>query len=363
MIHAFRADASLQIGAGHVMRCLTLADRLAARGRECVFISRDLEGGLGELVRERGHRVETLRGRGVPYAAHEPAPFHASWLECPWQEDARQTRDALLSIGAGRLVVDHYALDARWESAVAAPGLRLMALDDLADRPHAVELLLDQNLGREERDYAALVPAGCRVLAGPRYALLGRRFAELRAASVARRAQPSLARILVSMGGVDPGDATSTALESICAARPPSGTSVTVVMGRHAPWLAKVRAAAAAAPIQVDVAVDVRDMAERMAAADLAIGGAGGTAWERCSLGLPSIVVVLAENQRAGARALGAAGAAWTIDAPSDMARAMPALLARAQDGAALARLSRCAAAVADGLGAERVCDALEGDA
>lgn len=360
MIEAFRADASLAIGAGHVMRCLTLADRLKARGRACVFISRDLAGNLCELVRERGHDVEVLRGRGIPYAAHEQAPFHAAWLECPWREDARQTRAALGRIGAARLVVDHYALDARWEQAVSAPGLRMMALDDLADRPHAVDMLLDQNLGREARDYAGLVPATCVLLVGPRHALTGPRFAELRAASLARRARPSLGRILVSMGGVDPADATSAALACIEAARLGPDASVLVVMGRHAPWLDKVRAAAAAMATKVEVAVDVRDMAERMAGMDLAIGGAGGTAWERCSLGLPSIVVVLAGNQRAGARALGAAGAAWTIDSLAELPTALPALLALAQDGAELARVSRRAADVADGLGAERVCDAWE---
>lgn len=360
MIHAFRADASLSIGAGHIMRCLTLADELKARGRACVFLSRDLDGNLCKLVLERGHGVEVLRGRGVAYAEHEHAPFHAAWLECPWREDARQVREALGRIGAARLVVDHYALDARWEQAVSSPGLRVMALDDLADRPHAVDMLLDQNLGREVRDYAGLVPSRCALLVGPRHALTGPRFAELRAESLARRAQPSLRRILVSMGGVDPSDATSAALACIESARLRSDASVLVVMGRHAPWLDKVRAAAAAMSTKVEVVVDVRDMAERMAGADLAIGGAGGTAWERCSLGLPSIVVVLAENQRVGARALGAAGAAWTIGALVELPTALPALLVRAQDGAELARLSRCAADVADGLGAERVCDAWE---
>lgn len=360
MIHAFRADASLRIGSGHVMRCLTLADRLRERGHECVFVSRDLDGNLIAAVRERGHAAEVLTGRGEPYAAGESAPFHASWLECAWREDALATRAVLERVGARRLIVDHYALDARWEETVATPGLRRMGLDDLADRPRSVELLLDQNLGRSEAHYAGLVPATCRILAGPQHALVGPRFSQLRATSLQRRQHPLVRRIMLSMGGVDSHDATSAALACLNAAHLPQGASVLVVMGRHAPRLAHVRAAAERMRVPVEVAVDVRDMAERMSDCDLAIGGAGGTAWERCALGLPTIAVVLAENQRSGALALAAAGAALTIENLAELPQALPAQLERVMDPKLLAQLSRNAAAVTDGRGAERVCDALE---
>jgi UDP-2,4-diacetamido-2,4,6-trideoxy-beta-L-altropyranose hydrolase len=357
---AFRTDASLQIGSGHVMRCLTLADALVARGNECVFLCRILDGALDEVIRARGHRVEYLFGRGEPYSGEEPAPYHARWLECPWGDDARDTAAILDRVGAELLVVDHYALDARWEGRVADYGCPTMVIDDLADRPHQADLLLDQNLGRRESDYADLVVAGCRLLVGPGFALVGPRFATLRTESLVRRSASELERIMISMGGVDPHDATGRVLD--CLARLPGAERfrVEVVMGAQAPHLDRVRAFAATMPGPTDVAVSVSDMPERMARADLAIGGAGGTAWERCALGLPTIAVVLAENQRSGAEALGRAGAALVIDSVDQIAERLPRHLESSADDRRRAEASAAAAAVVDGQGLERVCDAME---
>ncbi len=356
MIHVFRADASLRIGSGHVMRCLTLADQLAEHGHECVFLAHELEGHSLHAVRERGHKVEVLTGRGASYEPGELAPAHASWLECPWRDDARQTRAALERLRARRLIVDHYALDARWEQAVALDGLARMGLDDLADRPHELELLVDAGLGRRASDYSALTAPTCPILTGPAHALVGPRFALLRAESVRRRHNPRLRQILISMGGVDARDAASATLDCLDAAPWDRELAITVVMGRHAPALERVRSRAARMRARVEVVVDVRDMAERMLACDLAIGGVGGTAWERCTLGVPTIAVVLADNQLAGARALGDAGAALVIERESDLRRALPEQLERARDPRVLAELSRRAAELTDGCGASRVC-------
>jgi UDP-2,4-diacetamido-2,4,6-trideoxy-beta-L-altropyranose hydrolase len=356
MIVALRADASLRIGSGHVMRCLNLADALLERGHSCLFLSRDLEGPCHDVVRSRGHELEVLEASGEPYVPDESAPAHAAWLECGWQEDARATREALDRSGASVLVVDHYALDRRWEEAVAVPGLRLAAIDDLADRPHAVSLLLDQNLGRTETDYDGLVPEDCLRLIGPDHALVGPQFARLREESLFRRKEARMEHIMVSMGGVDTDDATSAVLECLGETRPTMLREVSVIMGRHAPHLERVRAMAADISLPVEVAVDVTDMAERMTRADLAVGGAGVTAWERCALGLPSIAVVLAENQRGGAKALGEAGAALVAGDKSQVAAALKSL----GEPGALGEMSRRAAAVVDALGLERTASAVE---
>jgi UDP-2,4-diacetamido-2,4,6-trideoxy-beta-L-altropyranose hydrolase len=360
MIVALRADASLRIGSGHIMRCLTLADALIDRGHSCVFLSRDLEGSRHDAVRSRGHELEVLDGGDGSHVPDESAPAHAAWLECGWQEDARATRDGLDRCGAGALVVDHYALDSRWEEAVAAPGLRIGAIDDLADRPHAVSLLVDQNLGRRAQDYEDLVPVDCRLLVGPRFALVSSQFARLREESLSRRAGAGMEHVMISMGGVDAQDVTSAVLECLGTSHPTSLSEVSVIMGRHAPHLERVRALAADLPLPVEVSVDVMDMAERMTRADLAVGGAGVTAWERCSLGLPSITVVLAENQRGGARALGAAGAALVVEEISELREQLPELLAAMEAGELRAKASRAAADLVDAQGLRRVCDELE---
>lgn len=338
----FRADASTRMGTGHVMRCLTLAEVLGQHGASCSFVCSAHPGHLAGLVRERGHECIVLPQPGDTDAA--------------WKEDARQTLAALAPATADWLVVDHYALDARWEQAVRPGCRRLMAIDDLADRPHACELLLDQNLGRRASDYRALLPGSSRVLAGPEYAMLRPEFAALRAQSLSRRRNSPVRQLLISLGGADADDRTGQVLQALADAGLPPGCDITVVMGAQAPWLARVRARAAALPWPTQVLVNAQDMAQRMAQSDLAIGGAGTTAWERCCVGLPTLLVVVAENQRPGAEALSAAGAAILLPQDGHFAAALGQQVARlAADADALGQMQQASAAVTDGLGAGRV--------
>ena len=366
----FRTDASLQIGSGHVMRCLTLADALKAQGADCRFISREHPGHLLELIRQRGYKVNRLAAEALPsHAATEnivfqardaqQEPAHTAWLGSSWRADAQETAAILAGQQPDWLVVDHYALDQRWEEALAPHYRRLLVIDDLADRPHDCDLLLDQNLGRSPQHYATLVPEHCTVLAGPRYALLRPEFARLRQCSLQRRAQRPIERLLITMGGVDAGNATGRVLEALAACTLPSDCRITVVMGAAAPWLDQVRSLAKRLAVPTEVAVDVDDMAQRMADADLAIGAAGGTAWERCCLGLPTLVVVLAQNQWPGARALQQAGAAVLLGEASEIAHGLPPLMRDVLDLQRLAGISAAASAVADGLGAERVMQSM----
>lgn len=354
----FRVDASLHIGSGHVMRCLTLADALQAREMQCQFICREHPGNLIDLIRHRGFAVDALPATSpdfqIPACDRETSPAHASWLGTDQSDEAAATRSLLGDLKADWLVVDHYALDRAWELALRPHCGRLMVIDDLADRPHDCDLLLDQNLGRTADDYAGLVPETCTVLAGTSYALLRPEFAALREYSLQRRQAPRLRSLLVSMGGVDQANATGRALEALRNCPLPEDCTLTVVMGRHAPWLAQVQAQAATMPRPCEVLVDVSDMARLMADSDLAIGAAGSTSWERCTLVLPTVMVVLAENQRRGATALAQAGAAHVIDDVESMAMRIPQHLASMQ-GADLEQSSQAASALCDGHGASRV--------
>jgi UDP-2,4-diacetamido-2,4,6-trideoxy-beta-L-altropyranose hydrolase len=318
---AFRSDASLDIGTGHVMRCLTLADALRAQGARCSFICRPHEGHLLDLIGQRGHLALALPALDDrEHASDSPSGnAHAAWLGTDWAMDATDTKRILThSLGnepLDWLVVDHYALDHQWEQALRCSARRIMVIDDLADRPHDCDLLLDQNLGRTAEDYAGLLPPYATLLIGPQYALLRPEFAALRPYSLARRAHnPQLKRLLITMGGVDKDNVTGKVLDALTACALPPDLRITVVMGPHAPWLAEVRARAAQMPWATEVLVGVNNMAQLMADSDLAIGAAGSTSWERCCLGLPTIQVVLAENQKLIAHALVNAGAAMTAD-------------------------------------------------
>ena len=356
---AFRADASLQIGTGHVMRCLTLADALRERGASCTFVCRPHPGHLLALIAQRGHQALALPELQEGAQPNHNGTAYCHWLGTHWAADAQDTQQTLSAHMDDQpvdwLVVDHYALDARWEEALRPQAQRIMAIDDLADRSHACDLLLDQNLGRKEADYWGLLKGTTTTLVGPQYALLRPEFAVLRAPSLTRRqANPQLRRLLIAMGGVDKDNATGQVLAALQSCNLPADLRVTVVMGPHAPWLAQVQAQAAQLPWRTEVLVVVDNMAQLMAENDLAIGAAGGTSWERCCLGLPSLVLVLAQNQLHGALALQEAGAAVAMKSQQQITKFFASQQSADEAKEALKKLSQAAAAVTDGEGCQR---------
>lgn len=360
----FRADASLAIGTGHVMRCLTLADALRARGADCAFVCREHPGHLLDLIGKRGYPVSVLPlNQSTPaYEIETHAPAHAHWLGGSWRDDAGATLKAIGPDPADWVVVDHYALDSRWQSMLRGKCHRLMAIDDLADRDHACDLLLDQNLGRVEADYKPLTPAGCTILAGPTYAILRPEFAALRGYSLSRRQGAALQCLLISMGGVDKDNYTVQILQALCGCVLPAELKIQVVLGPQAPWIDEVREAAAGMPRETEVLVGVSDMARLMADADLAIGAAGSTSWERCCMGLPALQIVLAPNQEAIARALQEHGAALAVNG-TELHQELNAFFSRTDLANKLEELGQNASQITDGLGASRVADAIIGSA
>ena len=230
-----------------------------------------------------------------------------------------------------------------------------MVIDDLVDRPHHCDLLLDQGLGRKEKDYAGLLPQGAIAMTGPRYALLRPDFARLRSESLSRRVAPRLARVLVTMGGVDKDNFTSRVLDTLDRSALPNDVKITVALGPHAPWIDHVRARATAMRWPIKVMIGVPDMARVMAESDLAIGAGGTTSWERCSLGLPSITMVVAENQFSVVKTLEVSGSAIAIYDAADLDSTFSAFLAQSDLGTTLTKMSLAAARICDGNGTARV--------
>jgi UDP-2,4-diacetamido-2,4,6-trideoxy-beta-L-altropyranose hydrolase len=317
---------------------------------------------LIEYLRERGFEVTALNAGdpGFDPAGDGPDPpaAHAHWLGARWQADAEATRQALDQGVPDWLVVDHYALDRKWETALRPYCGRLMAVDDLADRPHDCELLLDQNLGRMASDYSKLVPSACTVLAGAHYAMLRPEFSALREYSLRRRDPPRLRRLLVTMGGVDRANVTGRVLDMLAQCPLPQDCRITVVMGVHAPWIQDVQSRASRMPWPCEVRVDIGDMAQLMADSDLAIGAAGGTSWERCALGLSAVMAVLAGNQDAIAKSLSSANAALLFDplVPGKLKMLLETIV---QTPSLLTVMSRAAAGITDGNGTGRVADSM----
>lgn len=273
----FRVDASISIGTGHVMRCLTLADELKTLGASTVFIIREHPGHLSALIRKRGYGAALLPVPDPDFKPVRNDVAHAKWLGVSWQQDAKETLQIIGDSKPDLLIVDHYALDARWHKELRQHVKKIFVIDDLADRPIDCDILLDQTYGRQVTDYQFCVPNDCRMLLGTRYALLSPDFSRLRTKAMERRKRfNGIQRILVAMGGYDSGNVTFIALKGLAEVNWSLLPQIDVVLGGDAPHLQSLRQYTAYQSLNVNISTDVTDMAERMLLADLAIG-AGGT--------------------------------------------------------------------------------------
>jgi UDP-2,4-diacetamido-2,4,6-trideoxy-beta-L-altropyranose hydrolase len=340
---AFRVDSSRDVGSGHVMRCLSLAERLMELGKQCVFLCRPAPGDLMNEIERRGHTV--LR---MPALAERPAMSES--------EDACAAAELLSGHSVDWLIVDHYGLGLAWEQAAAEFAHKLLVIDDIG-REHRCTLLLDQNFPNPMHDRYRRMLADDRLLMGPRFALLRAEFAALRPVALQRR-DGSLGRFLVSMGGSDPGNETAKALAGLKAVWRPDW-QVDAVIGVGNPHLSEIEAACSHLPAAT-LHVQTSKMAQLMSAADCAIGAGGSTTWERCCLGLPAVVVILSADQASIATTVGQTGAqsvlGWSEEVTvGDYAREISVL-----SQARLTSMSAAAAGICDGLGASRVAERLQ---
>lgn len=352
---AFRVDSSAAIGTGHLMRCLTLAQRLREQGADVLFVMRDLPGAMLQRPELAGFECAVL----PPPSGGDCSDWlaHSAWLGTDQATDARETL-AVLGNGVDWMVVDHYAIDRQWHSVVRQRAAKIMVIDDIADRSHDCDLLLDQNLQNAPDRYSELVGHQAQTLLGPRYALLRDRFAELRPRALAKRRE-KLERLLIFLGGVDAAGATLLALEAIQAAEI-DNLQLDVVIGPANPDRDRIRHWCGSRP-NVQLFEGGVELADLMLEADLSIGAAGSASWERCCMGLPTIVVTVAENQREGAKALARAGAAiWAGDMCTlrgdDLASCLRILRTHPDH---LFPLANAAAALVDGVGLARVIERL----
>lgn len=352
---AVRVDASIAVGTGHFMRCLTLTKNLKRQGAQIRFVCRELPFHLQTMLLENGIEYKPLCG-GEEVVTGDLA--HSHWLPVGQEADMRSTIDALADHCWDWLIVDHYALDLRWESAMRLIAKRIMVIDDIADRQHDCDLLLDQNYYADmQLRYESKTSDHCRLLLGPRYALLREEFRELRKRVLPRTGH--VKRILVFFGGVDADNYTGLAVHAlselgVC------GIQVDVVIGEQHPFREIIEASCAAEGYLCHV--QTNRMAELMAAADIAIGAAGSASWERCCLGVPALLIALADNQVEIAKELDSVGGCIYLGSKEVatilITQRIIANLFNMHEQ--LERVSKCAFSMVDGLGVDRVCQELE---
>jgi UDP-2,4-diacetamido-2,4,6-trideoxy-beta-L-altropyranose hydrolase len=298
---AFRTDANQQIGTGHFMRCLTLADEMRQSPADICFVSRALPLHLQQMLSEHGVQYITLPENELTQETDELP--HAAWLTTSQAKDAEQTMAAL---GAGTwdwLVVDHYALDHRFEKPLRSVVQHVMVIDDLADRVHDCDVLLDQNFYLDQAQrYFDKVPSHCKLLLGPSFALLRPEFKAMRDKMQVRTGKVN--NILVFFGGVDADNLTGQVLDVLIKLN--LGVQVNVVIGQQHPQKEMIRQLCD--QHNYNCHVQTNQMASLMAEADLAIGAGGSATWERCVLGLPTIVIATAHHQVKAAKDLSELG-------------------------------------------------------
>lgn len=292
MIAVFRVDASTQIGSGHVMRCLTLAQKLKKEKQAKVyFVMRLLEGNLIKLVMDNGFIVLSLPEASV----NNDLQGYAKWLTVTQKQDAKDTIDVIKELqNIDLLVVDSYAIDYIWENELRPYVKQIMVIDDLANRKHNCDILLDQNfyLNKEER-YKGLVPENCKLYLGPKFALLREEFYKVK--ENLRERDGNIKNILVFFGGSDLTNETEKAIKAIKLLNKPDIT-VNVVVGKGNKNKEKIKKLCEQNP-QFKFYCQVDNMAELMNKADLAIGAGGTAIWELLYLEVPNIVIATAENQ------------------------------------------------------------------
>lgn len=347
----FRTDASADIGTGHVMRCNTLAQELQSKGADIHFVCRCLPDNLKRLLQEKGFTVSILSKTQEGAEGKINLLPHSHWLDVSQPEDVSATLNLIKHDNFDWIVVDHYALDRTWENAMRSVTKKMMVIDDLADRKHDCDVLLDQNFYVDQHSrYEHLVPKDCHMLVGPEYALLRNEFKTCRLHADTRKGK--VESILVFFGGVDQFDFTSKAVLALSNIR--EKISVDVVIGAEHPNRATLISLCKS--FGFNLHIQTSHIAKLMLKADLAIGAGGGAVWERACLKLPSISIPIADHQIAQLNDLSHKGMVYSFDfnelTPQKLQKHVEALMA---NEALRYLLSSNSEALVDGAGATKV--------
>ncbi len=350
-----RVDSGAVIGGGHLSRCIALAETLRRRGAEVTFVSRDHRGHAGACVEALGFGLHRLE---APPSAAEPERY-ASWLGASITADAAATARAAEGLGADWIVVDHYGVDSGWERTVRKAGGRLLAIDDLPGRAHNCDILVDHNQQAGDAPSRSGVHVAVLELLGPRYALLSEAYKQAR--RLASRSVAEAARALVFFGSSEPAGLTARVLRAL-SSDGLRDLHVDAVVSGDTRAMDEVREVAQQRG-RCTLHSALPSLAGLMLRADIAVGAGGVSMLERASLGLPTLVATIADNQRAPAEAMAGRGAIALLGQADRLGERewVAGLLALRSSVSRLYEMGRAAAALVDCWGTDRVAAAMLG--
>lgn len=357
----FRADASIYIGSGHIMRCLVLAQTLISKwDARCVFVMKAHERHLADLVALNGIDFVLLPLE----LGHSFDLFnYATWVGGGAEADAVLTKDAAEvyfdSTEIDWVVVDHYGLDKSWESLFAKSGVQVAVIDDLVNRHHVADILIDQTCGRASQEYQGLIPSYTTCLTGESFSLLRPEFCMQREASLRRKRDFQVVKkVVLSFGSTDPGNVTPEVLKSLAPFFVKHDACAVVIISSTAPHLVELKSLIAKLPYPAELHIDSNNVAKLLVESDVAVGAAGSATWERCALGVPTLLIQTAENQSEVVKRVCQFGAAQAFYGSLDSAEIVDALESVVENYRAI---SSRACQLIDGLGSSRIVEHFKG--
>lgn len=345
----FRVDASKSIGIGHFMRCLTIANEMRNLGESCFFISRELSQHSIQLLEKNNHDYLQLPVHNLP----KKTEGNFDWLPISSIHDANETLEILASKEPGVLILDQYGIDKAWTSIVRPATKKVIIIDDLANRELDCSLLINPTYGMTDEHYLGLVSEDCKKLIGSKYAPLRDEFSQLRSVAIMKRSSSRpIKRILVFLGGGLQTKNIKIVLDSLKEINWNNEIYIDLIINKDDPIINYLTNKQNEYPYKINIFSNIGNMAELILETDLAIGSAGSTSWERCCLGLPSIVKVIADNQRLIAENLKKTGAALLWENSDQLINAIEKFIS---SKSFQKRMIKSAFEVCDGLGAQRI--------
>lgn len=350
--YLFRCDSSSTIGLGHLSRCLTLAESLAEKEDKITFVCRDLEGSFHQRVLDNGHSLKLLTS-----PRHKPKVLsqddYISWLGVSTLQDAEETIEILHQYDVDLLIIDHYGIGLEWEKRVRPYVKKMLYIDDLADRQHDCDYLLNQAPMASELPYSLLLPNHTLCLTGLDYAMINPEITEFRKSSLNRRISPYEAQnALIAFGGGDIENNSSVAMEYLHNL----GFNIDIITTTSFPHRKKlIEMSQRYSNIKIHTNITPKQVGKLICNADLAIGAAGGSALERCCLGLPTLTLKTAENQSKQLAELSKLGAIIAVESLNDKG-----IVELIKNEKILFEISKSSSSIIDGKGLTRIRNILK---
>lgn len=306
----FRVDSSLSIGTGHVMRCLNVANQFKDMGGRCSFITKTHNGNIIDKIHDAKFPVKEI-------VAHESDFFYIAdekkWLGGTQEDDAKLFCSFIVDDGIvpDIIILDHYSLDIVWEQYIKTrfPSCCLVVIDDLCNRKHYCDFIVDQTFGRQALEYLKYNFNNAKLLIGSEYALLHPKFRKLKSKSLSRKERKKKKKnILITMGGVDNNNITEEIISFLDGYYCDFINEIDIVIGSQYKFKDELQKAILKLEYKIRIHQNINNMPELMMIADLAIGALGGTTWERCVMGLPAVNICIANNQKIIAQKISSVG-------------------------------------------------------